>query len=197
MAESTVGAVNAEPAAIHPDDRRRVPSDRRRAGQLLAQMWPVAHVADTMGVEPRTVERWKESDPEFREGFFEEEQRLNRVAEFCRTKIMLALPDIVDNSIAVARDTSHRDFGAMARYLTDKVLIPQSVQHVNAHHEVDLNFWTQLDERLTKIAEARTARASGESPRLLAGDEAAATYGAASLRDVPDAELLDDPVQPV
>jgi len=192
MAESTTGAINAEPAAISPDDRRRIPSDRRRAGQLLAQGYPAPHVADTLGVERKTIDRWKDSDPDFRTGYFEEEQRLNRVAEVCRIKILLDLPEITDKAVIVAKDMAHRDFGAMARYLIDKVLIPQSVQHVNAHHEIDVTFWQQLDDRLAKITEARDAvRGNGHPPRLLSGEEAAASYGAASLKDSSDAELLD------
>ena len=191
MAESSTGAVNAEPAAISPDDRRRIPSDRKRAGQLHAQGYPAGHVADTFGVERKTIERWKESDDDFRLGYYEEEQRLNRTAELCRVKILLDLPDIVDKAVLVAKDMAHRDFGAMARYLIDKVLIPQSVQHVNAHHEIDVTFWQQLDDRLGKLVEARNAvRGNGDVPKLLSGDEATASYGAASLKGSPDADLL-------
>lgn len=195
MAESAIGPVNAEPAAIHPDDARRIPSDRKRAGQLLAQGYPKAHVASTLGVESDTIERWKESDPEFRIGYAEETDRLARTAELCRVKVLLDLPDIVDKAILVAKDMQHRDFGAMARYLLNQVFIPQTIQHVNAHHEVDVNFWTALDERLAKLSERAGGR-EARTPRLLSGEEAAASYGAASLKDSSDAELLD-PVVPV
>lgn len=187
MSESNLGAVNAAIPAV--ELQRRVPSDRKRAGQLLAQGNPAGRVAELVGVDSRTIERWKEDDEDFRSGYFEEERRLNAVAEVCRVKIMLELPDIVEQQIAVAKDINHKEFGPMSRYLVDKVLIPQSIQHTNNHHEVDVTFWRALDERLSKLVPSAD-RGNGHIPELLAGEAAAESYGARSLKDATD-ELLD------
>ena len=187
------GAINDDPAPARngngvTDDQRRIPSDRRRAGQILADGWPATHVATQFGVAVTTVERWRADDADFRTGYLEETQRVNAAAERQRVKILLDLDSIVDTQLVVAKDSEHRDWARMSMYLVDKVMIPQSAINVNASVNVEVAFHSALTAIVAKLTAPRQVSATAEPhvlPTLLVGEAAAESYGAASLKESP------------
>lgn len=189
------------------DDTARIPSDRRRAGQLLAQLWPASFVATQIGVAESTVARWAEQDPDFQAGYAEEADRSARAAERQRVKILMELDGIVDRALEVTRDTAHRDWARMSMYLVDKVMIPQSIQHNTTDFNVEVAFHAALAATIEKVLTVRAGHNSraaaldasasastpfvstppaapngGGLPALLTGEAAAESYGAKSLK---------------
>lgn len=196
---STVGEVNAPPPTPYPDDntRRRIPSDRRRAGMKLADGYPESYVADQMGVSVNTIRKWADEDADFRDGFAEQTRFLNTAAERGRLKIASELDGLIDNALSVARDTGHKDYGQMSRYLIDKVIVPESKLTGKLEVDVGVTFWQQVESTVEKIREVRAKQApqlteGSGIPELLRGEAAADSYGARSLR-VPGALDIEKP----
>ena len=145
----------------------------RRAGKFAGQGYPRAWIAERFGADISTVAGW-ERQPAYLEGYASEEDRLARSATMVLTKIGLSLERLVDTSLEVALDTSHKDSSQERRYLIDKVLTPMSIQHTVNTHTADARFWEPVAAGLAKMAALPPAKV----PLLIDGSVAAEEYGA-------------------
>lgn len=159
----------------------------RRAGKFGGQGYSRGWIAERFGVTAQTVANW-ETTEEYLEGYRTEESRMARAADMALTKIALSLPELIATSIAVAKDTTHKDSSVERRYLIDKVLTPMTIQHSTVQHTADVRFWEPVAAALGKVAQL----APVAMPQLLEGKEAAAQYGAATAAAQPvvDAEVV-------
>lgn len=157
----------------------------RRAGKFAGQGYPRAWIAERFGAEISTVAGW-ERQPAYLEGYASEEDRLARSAAMALTKIGLSLERLVDTSLEVALDTSHKDSSQERRYLIDKLLTPMSIQHTVNTHTADARFWEPVAAGLAKLSGLPPARV----PQLIEGSVAAEEYGASPTNGSGRPEIL-------
>lgn len=162
----------------------------RRAGRFAGQGYPIQWIADRFGENVSTVRQWRD-DPAFLEGYSAAEGAAARDAALQLTKIALSLPELIDVSIAVAKDTTHKDSSVERRFLIDKILIPMTAQHVR-HDAADPKAVGVIADALKGIA----ALAPQRIPDLVDGKSAAAQYGALpGEAPVVDAEVVPETKQ--
>jgi hypothetical protein len=146
-------------------------SDQRDALALrIALGEPPGDVAASLSRTPAWV-RAQLATPDMQQRVRAVLTRIEDSAARARLKLLFAAPDLIDAELSIARDTSHREQGAMLRYLTDKLWPQRTIIEQRTEHRLDADLAEPLTKLLTDLHDK--LRAGDERPlRIVEGDAA-------------------------